>query len=83
MYWPSLKNDADQLIVTLHTLSIYPSVHNQRIRTIFEAHIVCTLYYIEQRCTPIALCTSGLYWVTIVFICNCNVLCELSVNCTG
>ena len=39
-YWPSLKNGSNQLIVTLYTLSIYPSVHKQLIRTFFEAHIV-------------------------------------------
>ena len=37
---PSLENGLNQLIVTLYTLSIYPSVHKQLIRTLFEAHIV-------------------------------------------
>ena len=40
IYWPSLENGWDQLIVTLNTQSSYPSVHNQLIRTNFEAHIV-------------------------------------------
>ena len=30
----------DQLIVTISTLSIFTSVHNQLSRTLFEAHIV-------------------------------------------
>ena len=41
------KNDQrDQLIVTLYTLSTYPSVHKQLIRsflTLFEANIVCII----------------------------------------
>ena len=39
-YWPSLKSGSNQLIVTLYILSIYPSVHNQQIRTIFEGRYV-------------------------------------------
>ena len=35
-----LERVSDQLIVTLYTLSIYPFVHKQLIRTIFKAHIV-------------------------------------------
>ena len=35
-----LETGSDQLIVTLYALSIYPSVHNQLIRTLSEAHIV-------------------------------------------
>ena len=31
----------NQVIVTLFTLSIYPSVHNQLIRTLFEQQLVC------------------------------------------
>ena len=38
-YRPSLENVSGQLIVTLYTISIYPSVHNQLIRTLFEAHM--------------------------------------------
>ena len=34
---------SDQLIVTLFTLSVYPSVHNQLIRTIFKGRPVCQL----------------------------------------
>ena len=33
-YQPSLENGSDQLIVTLYTQSIYPSVHEQLIQTI-------------------------------------------------
>ena len=36
-----LEKGSDMLSLTLYTLSIYPSVHNQLIRTLFEAHIVC------------------------------------------
>ena len=39
-YRSSLENGSDQLIVTLDTLSIYPSVHKQLIRTLFVARIV-------------------------------------------
>ena len=39
-YWSSLKNSLDQLIVTLYTLSIYPTVHNQLNRTILEGRAV-------------------------------------------
>ena len=35
-YRPSLQNGLDTLIVTLYTLSIYPFVHKQLIRTILE-----------------------------------------------
>ena len=38
-YRPSLENGSGQLIVTLYTISIYHSVHNQLIRTLFEAHM--------------------------------------------
>ena len=44
-YWPSLKSGSNQLIVTPYILSIYPSVHNQQIRTIFEGRQV---YECEQ-----------------------------------
>ena len=37
MHRPSLEKDSDQLIVKL---SIYPSVHNHLIRTLFEARPV-------------------------------------------
>ena len=37
---PCLEKGSDQLFVTLNTLSIYPFVHKQLIRTLFEAHIV-------------------------------------------
>ena len=40
IYRPSLKNGSDQLIVAQYNLSIYPSVQNQMIRTIFKAHVV-------------------------------------------
>ena len=36
----SLEKGSDQLSVTLYTLYIYPSLHKQLIRTLFEAHIV-------------------------------------------
>ena len=39
-YRPYLKNSSDQLIVTLYILSIYISVHNQLIGTIFEVRAV-------------------------------------------
>ena len=39
-YLPYLKNGSNQLIVTQYTLSIYPSLHNQPIRTLFKAHMV-------------------------------------------
>ena len=35
-----LENGWDQLVVTLYTLFIYPSVHKQLNRTLFEAHNV-------------------------------------------
>ena len=35
-----LEKDSDQLIVTLKTLFIYPSVKQQLTRTLFEAQIV-------------------------------------------
>ena len=38
-YRPSLENGSGQLIVTLYTICIYHSVHNQLIRILFEAHI--------------------------------------------
>ena len=41
-----LKKGSDQLIVTLYSLPIYPSVHNQLIRTFFEAW---TLYGLKQK----------------------------------
>ena len=34
---------SDQLILTLFTLSVYPSVHNQLIQTIFKGRPVCQL----------------------------------------
>ena len=37
------KKKKNQLYVTFYTLSIYTSVHNQLIRTIFEVHILCKL----------------------------------------
>ena len=37
---PSLEKGSDQLIVTLHTISIYPFVNKQLIWTLFEAHFV-------------------------------------------
>ena len=39
-YRPSLEKGSDQLIVTLYTLSTYPSVKNQLILTLFEARLV-------------------------------------------
>ena len=42
---PSIEKGSDQLFVTLYTLSIYPSVHLQLIRTLFEAHILCINQY--------------------------------------
>ena len=39
-YWPSLEKGSDQLIVTLFTLSIYPSANNLLIQTLLEAHTV-------------------------------------------
>ena len=39
-----LKNGSDQLIVTLYTLFLYPSVHKQLIRTLFEAIIIVPLH---------------------------------------
>ena len=47
------EKGSDQLIVPLYTLSIYLSVHNQLIRTLFEAHIVTS-----TRIFPLAnICT--------------------------
>ena len=41
IYRTTLQNGSGQMIVTLYyTLSVYPSVHKQLIRTIFKAHIV-------------------------------------------
>ena len=35
LYRPFIENGSDQLIVTLYTLFIYPSVHIQLFQTIF------------------------------------------------
>ena len=43
MYRPSLGKGSEQLIVTLCTQSIYPSVQKQIIGTLFEAHLVYLL----------------------------------------
>ena len=53
-YRLSLEKDSDQLIVALYTLSIYPSVHNQLIRT--EARPVQFFFFVffynlEDICT--------------------------------
>ena len=45
---PSIEKGLDKLIVTQNILSIYPSVHNQLIRTLFEVHIVMyILFFLE------------------------------------
>ena len=67
MYQPSLEKGLDQLIVTLYTLSIYPSVHKQLIWTLFEEHIVLQdteLYVIVMYCNML-YCTDlklSLWW---------------------
>ena len=43
IYNVCLDKGSDQLFATLYTLYIYPSVHKQLIRTLFEAHIVSHL----------------------------------------
>ena len=43
-YRPSPEQRSHQLIMTLYTLSIYSSVHNQLMRTLFEGRLyMCTL----------------------------------------
>ena len=42
-YRPSREKGSDQLILTLYTLSIYPTVHNQLIRTLRGTH--CTYIF--------------------------------------
>ena len=37
-----LEKGSNKLVVTIYTLFIHRSVHNQRIRTLFEAHIVAS-----------------------------------------
>ena len=52
-YRSSLENGFDLLIVTLYTLSLYPSVHKKLIQTIFVAHIVVgTLLLWKRRVHP-------------------------------
>ena len=51
---------SDQLFVTLYTLYIYPTIHNQLIRTLFEAHIVCS---------PILILYTELRWALILLLC--------------
>ena len=41
-----LEKNLDHLIVTLYTLSIYPSVLNQLIRTLFNAQLYIYSHYI-------------------------------------
>ena len=48
-YRPSLENGFDLLIVTLYTLSIYPSVHKKLIQTIFVEHIVVGTWLLWKR----------------------------------
>ena len=48
-YRPSLENGFDQLIVTLYTLSIYPSVYKKLIQTIFVARIVVGTWLLWKR----------------------------------
>jgi len=44
MHWPILENcSISWMLYYVYTLSIYPSVHNQLIWTIFEVHIVCSV----------------------------------------
>ena len=53
-YRPSLEKGSGQLIVTLYTLSIYPSVHNQLIQTLYKTQIgVQSDSYFQ----PFLLCT--------------------------
>ena len=40
------EKGSDQLIVTLYTLSLYPSVHNQLIRPLYESQSVSYVYII-------------------------------------
>ena len=42
---PSIEKGLDKLIVTQNILSIYPSVHNQLIRTLFEVNIVYIIFF--------------------------------------
>ena len=46
---------SDQLFVPLYTLSIYPCVHKQLIRTLFEAHIVSIYQSIFHLPNPFPL----------------------------
>ena len=43
------EKGSGQLFVTLYTLSIYPSVHIQLIRTLFETHKVFTYFVWHPR----------------------------------
>ena len=51
-YRPSLERGLDQLIMTLYTISIYASVHNQVIRNLFEARPLVHLLQDPTTTTP-------------------------------
>ena len=45
---PSFDKGSDQLIVTLYTLPSYPFIHNQLIRTLFEAFLLFYIVTIQK-----------------------------------
>ena len=59
------QNVSDQLIVTLHNLSVYPSVHKQLIPTIFDAYIVPVQILLFLVVAPIIVVATA-FWVVVL-----------------